>query len=69
MRRRAGRDPGQVNIMQYIRICVDEDEDVARRAYTKATLGYAMAQPGCFAGARISRALRPNGLRRFTSRS
>jgi alkanesulfonate monooxygenase SsuD/methylene tetrahydromethanopterin reductase-like flavin-dependent oxidoreductase (luciferase family) len=44
--RRAGRDPAQVNIMQYIRICVDEDADVARRAYTKATLGYAMARPG-----------------------
>jgi alkanesulfonate monooxygenase SsuD/methylene tetrahydromethanopterin reductase-like flavin-dependent oxidoreductase (luciferase family) len=43
---RTGRDPAEVNIMQYIRICVDEDEDVARRAYTKATLGYAMARPG-----------------------
>jgi alkanesulfonate monooxygenase SsuD/methylene tetrahydromethanopterin reductase-like flavin-dependent oxidoreductase (luciferase family) len=44
--KRSGRDPAEVNIMQYIRICVDEDEDVARRAYTKATLGYAMARPG-----------------------
>ena len=44
--KRSGRDPAEVNIMQYIRICVDDDEDVARRAYTKATLGYAMARPG-----------------------
>jgi 5,10-methylenetetrahydromethanopterin reductase len=44
--KRSGRNPADVNIMQYIRICVDEDEDLARRAYTKATLGYALARPG-----------------------
>lgn len=44
--RKAGRDPAAVNIMQYIRVCVDEDEDVARRAFTRAVLGYAMARPG-----------------------
>ncbi|MFN0071232.1 MAG: LLM class flavin-dependent oxidoreductase [Chloroflexota bacterium] len=44
--RKSGRDAGEVNIMQYIRICVDDDEDIARRAFTKAVLGYAMARPG-----------------------
>ena len=53
----------QVNIMQYIRICVDEDEDIARQAYTRATLGYAMARPGASQGARISWPFRPHGIR------
>ncbi len=44
--RRAGRDPGEVQIVEYIRICVDEDEDVARRALARATIGYATARPG-----------------------
>src|SRR5439155_5113386 len=44
--RRAGRDTSKVQLHEYIRICVDEDEAVARRAYTKAILGYALARPG-----------------------
>lgn len=44
--RRAGRDPAAVRMHEYIRICVDDDEDVARRAYTRAILGYALARPG-----------------------
>src|SRR5205085_354424 len=44
--RRGGRDPSEVKLHEYIRICVDEDEDTARRAYTRAILGYAMARPG-----------------------
>jgi alkanesulfonate monooxygenase SsuD/methylene tetrahydromethanopterin reductase-like flavin-dependent oxidoreductase (luciferase family) len=45
---KAGRDPSRVQIVEYIRICVDEDEDVARRAYTRAVMGYALgrAAPG-----------------------
>lgn len=43
---RAGRDPGALKLVEYIRVCVDEDEDVARRAFTRAILGYALAQPG-----------------------
>jgi 5,10-methylenetetrahydromethanopterin reductase len=43
---RSGRDPSRVNVMEYIRITVDEDEDVARRALARATLGYALARPG-----------------------
>ena len=44
--RRAGRDPAVVRIAEYIRVCVDEDEDVARRAFARAVLGYALARPG-----------------------
>ena len=44
--RSAGRDPSEVAIIEYIRICVDDDEDAARRAYVKALMGYAMARPG-----------------------
>jgi alkanesulfonate monooxygenase SsuD/methylene tetrahydromethanopterin reductase-like flavin-dependent oxidoreductase (luciferase family) len=44
--RNAGRDPSEVDVIEYIRICVDDDEDTARRAYVKALMGYAMARPG-----------------------
>ena len=43
---RAGRDPAEVRIVEYIRICVDEDEAIARRAYTRAVMGYALAPQG-----------------------
>jgi alkanesulfonate monooxygenase SsuD/methylene tetrahydromethanopterin reductase-like flavin-dependent oxidoreductase (luciferase family) len=42
----AGRDPTEVRVIAYIRICVDEDETAARQAYTRAMLGYALAPPG-----------------------
>ncbi len=41
---KAGRDPADVRICEYIRVCVDEDEEVARRAYTRAMMGYALGQ-------------------------
>jgi len=44
--KRAGRDPADVKMIEYIRICVDDDEDVARRAFTRALMGYALARPG-----------------------
>ena len=37
---RVGRDPSEVKVVEYIRICVDDDEDVARRAFAKNCLGY-----------------------------
>ena len=37
---RIGRDPSEVKVVEYIRICVDEDEDVARRAFARNCLGY-----------------------------
>lgn len=43
---RAGRDPSEIQIVEYIRICVDDDEDAARRALARAILPYALVQPG-----------------------
>ena len=37
---RVGRDPSEVKVVEYIRICVDDDEDVARRSFAKNCLGY-----------------------------
>src|SRR5262249_8214464 len=38
--------PEEVPFAQYIRVCVDVDEDAARRAFTLNMLGYAMARRG-----------------------
>ena len=43
---RAGRDPGEVALTMYIRVCVDDDVDAARQALGRQVLGYAMARPG-----------------------
>lgn len=43
---RAGRDPGAVRMTEYIRVCIDEDEEAARRAFVRAFTGYALARPG-----------------------
>ena len=43
--RRAGRDPKTVRIVEYIRVCVDDDPDAARTALAVAMLGYALAGP------------------------
>jgi alkanesulfonate monooxygenase SsuD/methylene tetrahydromethanopterin reductase-like flavin-dependent oxidoreductase (luciferase family) len=39
---RVGRDPGEVKMVEYIRICVDDDVDTARLAYARAAMGYAL---------------------------
>jgi alkanesulfonate monooxygenase SsuD/methylene tetrahydromethanopterin reductase-like flavin-dependent oxidoreductase (luciferase family) len=44
--RQAGRDPAEVPFAQYIRVCVDEDEDAARRAFATHVLRYSVARPG-----------------------
>jgi alkanesulfonate monooxygenase SsuD/methylene tetrahydromethanopterin reductase-like flavin-dependent oxidoreductase (luciferase family) len=44
--RKAGRDPSEVPFALYIRVCIDEDEDAARRTFAANMLGYAMARPG-----------------------
>jgi alkanesulfonate monooxygenase SsuD/methylene tetrahydromethanopterin reductase-like flavin-dependent oxidoreductase (luciferase family) len=41
---RANRDPSEVQVAEYIRVCVDEDVDVARRAFARSTMGYALGQ-------------------------
>jgi 5,10-methylenetetrahydromethanopterin reductase len=44
--RAAGRDVADVKIHEYIRVCVDEDEDAARLAFAKTVMTYALARPG-----------------------
>jgi alkanesulfonate monooxygenase SsuD/methylene tetrahydromethanopterin reductase-like flavin-dependent oxidoreductase (luciferase family) len=41
---RVGRDPNRVQVVEYIRVCVDQDSDVARRAFARSTMGYALGQ-------------------------
>jgi alkanesulfonate monooxygenase SsuD/methylene tetrahydromethanopterin reductase-like flavin-dependent oxidoreductase (luciferase family) len=41
-----GRDPRKVKVIEYIRVCVDDDEDLAHRAYMRAMFRYAIARPG-----------------------
>ena len=41
-----GRDPSDVLVSMYIRVCVDDDVDAARRALATQVLSYAMARPG-----------------------
>lgn len=44
--RRAGRDPSSIPFAQYIRVCIDDNEEAARRAFTANMLAYALARPG-----------------------
>ena len=39
---KSGRAASDVRVMEYIRVCIDDDVDVARRAFAKATMGYAL---------------------------
>lgn len=39
---RSGREPAEVKVAEYIRVCVDDDEDAARRAYAGALMQYAL---------------------------
>ena len=43
---RVGRDPDDVALTMYIRVCVDDDLAAARAAFGAQVLGYAMARPG-----------------------
>ena len=38
----AGRNPSDIKLVEYIRICIDDDVDVARRAFAQAMAGYAL---------------------------
>ena len=44
--RKARRDPADVRLHEYIRVCVDDDEGAARFAFAKTVLSYALARPG-----------------------
>ena len=41
---RIHRDPAQIQVVEYIRVCVDPDVEVARRAFARSTMGYALGQ-------------------------
>ena len=41
---KTGRNPADVKMVEYIRICVDDDVETARRAYARSTMGYALGQ-------------------------
>jgi len=41
---RIDRDPRRVQVVEYIRVCVDQDVVVARRAFARSTMGYALGQ-------------------------
>jgi alkanesulfonate monooxygenase SsuD/methylene tetrahydromethanopterin reductase-like flavin-dependent oxidoreductase (luciferase family) len=43
---KAGRALSDVPFALYIRVCIDQDEDAARRTFAGNMLGYAMARPG-----------------------
>jgi hypothetical protein len=42
----AGRAPADVRVHEYVRVCVDEDEEAARVAFATMVLTYALARPG-----------------------
>jgi alkanesulfonate monooxygenase SsuD/methylene tetrahydromethanopterin reductase-like flavin-dependent oxidoreductase (luciferase family) len=44
--RKAGRSPAEVPFALYIRVCIDQDEEAARRTFAGNMLRYAMARPG-----------------------
>ncbi|HLF72406.1 MAG TPA: LLM class flavin-dependent oxidoreductase, partial [Dehalococcoidia bacterium] len=39
---KTARDASTINVAEYIRVCVDDDVDRARRAYTRNLMGYAL---------------------------
>jgi hypothetical protein len=44
--RAAGRDPGSIALVQFVRVVVDDDPVVARRALAKTIFAYALSTPG-----------------------
>jgi alkanesulfonate monooxygenase SsuD/methylene tetrahydromethanopterin reductase-like flavin-dependent oxidoreductase (luciferase family) len=43
---RAGRDPAEVPMTMYIRVCIDDDVAAARQAFAAQVIGYALGHPG-----------------------
>ena len=44
--RAARRDPSSIQLHEYIRVCIDDDEEAARQAFAKMVMTYALARPG-----------------------
>jgi alkanesulfonate monooxygenase SsuD/methylene tetrahydromethanopterin reductase-like flavin-dependent oxidoreductase (luciferase family) len=44
--RTAGRDPSEVKWVGFVRMCIDQDADLARRTFAQSLLRYGLGQPG-----------------------
>jgi alkanesulfonate monooxygenase SsuD/methylene tetrahydromethanopterin reductase-like flavin-dependent oxidoreductase (luciferase family) len=44
--RNVGRDPSAVKWVGFVRMCIDEDADLARRTFAQSLLRYGMGRPG-----------------------
>jgi 5,10-methylenetetrahydromethanopterin reductase len=44
--RNAGRNPSEVKWIGFVRMCIDEDADLARRTFALSLLRYGLGQPG-----------------------
>ena len=44
--REAGRDAADVKWVGFVRMCIDEDADLARRTFAQSLLRYGLSQPG-----------------------
>lgn len=44
--RAAGRDPAAVRVVEYVRVAIDDDVDLARRALARSSLPYVLARQG-----------------------
>ncbi|HET6314957.1 MAG TPA: LLM class flavin-dependent oxidoreductase [Chloroflexota bacterium] len=44
--RKAGREPSDVKWVGFVRMCIDQDADRARRAFAESLLRYGLARPG-----------------------
>lgn len=44
--RRAGRDPSEIRVVEYIRVAIDEDVAAARHALARSALPYVLAREG-----------------------
>jgi alkanesulfonate monooxygenase SsuD/methylene tetrahydromethanopterin reductase-like flavin-dependent oxidoreductase (luciferase family) len=44
--RKAGRQPSAVKWVGFVRMCIDEDVDLARRTFAQSLLRYGLGQPG-----------------------
>ncbi len=43
---KAGRDPSAIKWVGFVRVCIDEDGDAARRTFAASLLRYGLARPG-----------------------
>ena len=67
-----GKSPDDVQLVEYIRICVDDDVAVARHSYAQSLMGYALGDSvpsDRLAALRLPRALRADGLHRAARRA